>query len=125
MSDVTRVPSAVSTPEQVRAAVAIDGAGPHGFGKLVDGGPAGPDSQWRKVVGTASATYNIPHSLGFIPALALLRASHNTGGTPSLNAVPFEYDKWTATEVRVRVDVVGGVGGLAGTAMWFQIGGQR
>ena len=124
--DGDRVPSAVSTPDQTRAAVALAGVVQHeGETKLVDGGPAGPGAEWRKVAGKAAiAVYAIPHSLGFIPAFAELKASHNPTGATNLCASPSDYDKWTATEVKVRVDVVG-IGGVGGAIMWFRIGGQR
>jgi len=120
-----RVPSTVSTPDQVRAATALQGVvQQEGETKLVDGGPAGPGCEWRKVAGKGVSVYSIPHSLGVIPAFADLRAVHNPGTPSNLHASPSEYDKWTATEVKVRVDVVG-IGGVNGAIMWFRIGGQR
>lgn len=95
------------------------------FGKLVDGGKVGKfAAEYRKVAGTAAGTYLIPHGLGFVPAWAMLVAYDNTS-TPNtlLVAGPNEYDKWTATEVRVRAFAV--VGSVAGAAMWFMIGGER
>lgn len=95
------------------------------FGRMVDGGFAGKfAAQYRKVAGTAATTYNIPHSLGFVPAWCLLVAYDNTN-TPNtfLVAGPNQYDKWTASEIRVRVNAI--IGGIAGSQMWFLIGGER
>lgn len=129
---MSRVASVVSTPDQVRAGAASQGGdgtmAPGGltFGKLVDGGRAGKMlAMYRKVAGTASATYNLAHDLGVIPAWAILVASDNpTAAGQNLCASAYQFDKWTATEVRVRVDVVA-VGSLPGATMWFLIGGER
>lgn len=129
---MSRVPSVVSTPDAVRAAVASQGGdgtmAPGGLtlGKLVDGGRAGKIlAMYRKVVGVnAQSDYNLPHDLGVVPAWAILVATDNQN-TPRtvIVANAFQFDKWTATEARVTVSVL--VGGLAGTAMWFLIGGER
>lgn len=128
---MTRVASVLSSGEQVVAGLASQGGdgsiAPGGltFGKLVDGGPVGKfKAEYRKVVGTTSATYKVPHGLGFVPAWAQLVACTNSGGDVNLCPTTRNYDKWTATEIEVRVDVVG-VGGTAGTVMWWMIGGER
>ena len=122
---VQRVPSAVSTPDQVRAAVDIAAVPQVGQTKMVDGGPAGPGCIWRKAAGKAAqAVYALPHSLGVIPAFALLWSCENKTGGTNLVSSAWDRSKWTATEVKVRVDAVG-IGGVAGAEMWFIIGGQQ
>lgn len=128
---MSRTPSVLTTPDGTRAAVAAQGGdgamAPGGltFGKLVDGGPVGKmKGEYRKVAGTATAFYKIPHGLGFVPAWCQLISCDNPG-TPNTNlcASPTAYDKWTATEIQMRVDPV--MGGVAGAVMWFMIGGER
>jgi hypothetical protein len=123
---VKRVPSAISTPDQTRAAVDLAAQVQHeGETKMVDGGQAGPGAEWHKVSGKSGiAVYTIPHSLGIIPAFAELKACHTPGTPSNLTASPSSYDQWTTTEVKVRVDAVG-IGGVAGAIMWFRVGGQR
>jgi len=122
MSD--RQPSVLSTPDQVRAAVALTASEPQ-VPKMVDGGPTGtPGEQYRKVAGTASAFYNIPHSLGVVPAYARLYVCQvENQPNCNLHASSSDYHKWTSTEVRVRVDALSG--GTNGTTMWFIIGGMQ
>ena len=122
---------AVGDPDATRAITGAQGGdattAPQGitFGKLVDGGFAGKMAvQYRRVGATAATTYNIPHSLGFVPAWCILVATHNSG-TPAtlIVAGANEYDKWTASEIRMRVNLV--IGALAGTELWFMVGGER
>ena len=129
---MSRTPSVLTTADGTRAAVAAQGGdgstAPGGltFGKLTDGGRVGKMlGEYRKVAGKAGvAVYKVPHGLGFVPAWCQLVASDNPGapGT-NLCASPSSYDKWTATELQMRVDAV--MGGVAGATLWFMIGGER
>jgi hypothetical protein len=96
------------------------------FGKMVHGGDVGKmKAQYAKVAGVAGVTtYRVPHTLGIVPGFCMLVASDNPS-TPAtvLSASPEAYDKWTATECRVRV--FANIGNIAGSAMWFMIGGER
>lgn len=126
-----RQPSAVSGTDSLRAAAASQGGdatiAPQGltFGKMTDGSFAGKmAAQYRKVAGTAATTYNITHGLGFVPAWCILLGCDEPFGTPTiLSSNWFEWGKWTATEVRVRIKA--DLGNQSGAAMWFLIGGQR
>ena len=97
-----RQPSVVATPDTLRAAAASQGGdatmAPLGltFGRMVDGAAAGKHAaEYRKISGTALATYNVPHGLGFVPAWAILVHYVNPGNPAThMNMAPFEYDKW-------------------------------
>lgn len=123
--------AAVSDPDQARALTGAQGGdatmAPQGltFGRMVDGGKAGKfAAEYRKVACTAAAFYNVPHNLGFVPAWFIVVAQSNANTPSNYNwASPFEYDKWTASEIRIRVGNL--LGGLAGTEMWLLIGGER
>lgn len=131
MAQRGRQTSAVADFDAVRAAGASQGGdatmAPQGltFGKMVDFGFAGKfAAQYRKIAGTTAGTYNIAHGLGFVPAwCVLLGCDEATGTTTVLSANWFEWGKWTATEIRMRVRA--DVGGIAGSTMWFLIGGER
>jgi hypothetical protein len=131
MTQRGRQPSVIAAPDTLRAAtatqlgdasIAKDGLT---FGKMVSGGHAGRiAAEYRKVAGTAATTYNIPHSLGFVPAWCILLGCEEPVGTPTvLSANWFEWGKWTATEVRMRLRP--DVGNIEGSTMWFLIGGER
>ena len=122
MSD--RQPSVLSTPDQVRAAVALQASVPQ-VPKMTDGGPTGtPGEEFRKVAGTGSAYYNIPHGLGVVPAYVILvRVDNATTPNTNLCATSSDTHKWSATEIRVRVDMVSG--SLNGSTLWFKVGGQQ
>ena len=124
--------AAVSDPDATRTITGTQGGdattAPQGltFGKMVDGGFAGKFSaQYRKVALNATATvYNVSHGLGYVPAGFLL-VSQTNSFTPA-NAVwasSFEYDKWTASEIRIKVGLI--VGSVAGTELWLLILGER
>jgi hypothetical protein len=128
-----RAPSIASgDPDQTRTAVATQGGdaniAPGGltFGKLVDGGRAGKLlAEYRKVGNNGSATYNIPHTLGVIPAWCVLLGCDNTSTPNTVLAANWsEYDKWSTTEVRMRI-APAILGNATGSAMWFLIGGER
>lgn len=131
MSQRGRLTSAVADFDALRQAGAAQGGdatmAPQGlsFGKMVDGGFAGKlAAQYRKVALTAAVTYNVPHDLGFIPAWFMLVAQTNSNSPANYCwAAPYEYEKWTASEIRIRVGFI--LGGLAGTEMWLLIGGER
>ena len=126
-----RQPSVVAGLDPLRAAAASQGGNatmqPRGlsFGRMANGGDVGQfASQYRKVAGTAATTYNIPHNLGFIPAFCILIGCQEPFGTPTvLTANWFEWEKWTASEIRMRVRAE--VGNVQGSTMWFLIGGER
>lgn len=126
-----RSPSAVSDTNAVRATTSAQigdaSIAPSAltFGKMVDGGKAGKmAAEYRKVVGTTATTYNIPHKLGFLPAWCILVCCIEPEGTSTvLSASAYQYDKWTSSEVRVRV--AASPGNQKGAIMWFLIGGER
>lgn len=126
-----RQPSVAGGIEPLRPAAASLGGdatmAPMGltFGRMVDGGRAGRfAAEYRKVAGTAATTYNIPHSLGFVPAWAILLGCDEPFGTATvLTGNWFEWGKWTASEIRMRVRAE--VGNVQGSTMWFLIGGER
>jgi len=95
------------------------------FGHMRDGARLGRiASEYRKVAGTGATVYNIPHGLGFIPAWCILLGCDEPFGTATvLTANWFEWEKWTASEVRMRVRAE--VGNVSGATMWFLIGGER
>jgi hypothetical protein len=96
------------------------------FGRLVDGGRAGKMlAMYRKVAHNGNATYNLAHDLGVVPAWCFLLGCDNTN-TPNtvLAANWHEWDKWTASEIRMRV-APAILGNAQGSAMWFLIGGER
>lgn len=95
------------------------------FGKMVDGGRVGRfAAEYRKVAGSTATVYNIPHGLGFVPAWCMLLGCEEPIGTPTiLSANWHEWEKWTASEVRMRVRA--DLGNTTGTRMWFVIGGER
>lgn len=126
-----RQPSILSGPDRLRSAAASQGGDATmaqdalTFGVMRDGARAGKmRAEYRKVVGTAVATYRVPHGLGFIPAWAMLLGAKNSSGTAQRLVMSWEnYDKWSATEITVGFSAV--VGGTAGTEMWLLIGGER
>lgn len=133
MTQHGRQPSvAGGTDDPLRAAVASLGGdatmAPDGltFGRMVDGGRAGKfAAEYRKVAGRVGVLeYNVPHGLGFVPAWAILVATHNAS-TPTTVIVANTngWEKWTASEIRVKVFAA--AGNVAETTMWFLIGGER
>ncbi len=124
-----RQPSVIASPDSLRAGQASQmgdsNMAPGGltFGRRVDGGAVGPfKAIYRKVSTKGGASvYNLAHNLGFVPAFALYIGCDTAGN--AYHADNFEHDRWTATEVRVKLFV--DLGGLNGTEVWFIIGGER
>ena len=133
MAQHGRQPSvAGGVADPLRAAAASQGGdatmAPDGltFGRMVDGARAGKiAAEYRKVAGkTGVVEYNVPHGLGFVPAWAILVATHNASSPATLlTAGTVNWEKWTASEIRVKV--FAHVGSITDCAMWFLIGGER
>jgi hypothetical protein len=93
---------------------------------MVDGGRAGKMlAVYRKAAGTAaSLVYNLQHDLGVVPAWCILLGVDNASTPGTVLAGNWhEWDKWTASEVRMSIAT--SAGNRAGATMWFLIGGER
>lgn len=126
-----RQPSVIASPDSLRAGAAAQSGDSNivkdglTFGVMRDGARVGKFAAvYRRVAGTAATVYALQHDLGFVPAWAQLVAYENSSAPVTLLvAGPIEYDRWTATEVRVKVSNI--VGAITGATMWFMIGGER
>lgn len=97
------------------------------FGKVGHLLPVGKMDACYSVVSLSAAKgnyYDVPHNLGHEPGFVILVHAENTQTPVShYSAIGWERDKWTHSNVRVRVHVV--VGSLDGGQATFIVAGRR